>query len=81
MAIVRGKSGKSYKILLVHTGYGCDTGCCGHILEVDGREIGGFDFMHDAETPEGAKERWEQHVPEDCRDTIDWTYMALEECC
>ena len=23
------------KILVLHTGYGCDTGCCGHAIEVE----------------------------------------------
>lgn len=34
------------KVIVYHTGYGCDTGCCGHVVEVDGEEVGSFDFGH-----------------------------------
>lgn len=33
------------KILVLHRYYGCDTGCCGHVVEVDGKE-GKFQFDH-----------------------------------
>ncbi len=47
------------RILVRHTGYGCDTGCCGHVIEIDGAEATkyGFDFGHaDDETPEALRE-------------------------
>lgn len=34
------------KVVVSHAGYGCDTGCCGHVIEVDGEEVGGFHFTH-----------------------------------
>ena len=34
------------KVIVYHTSYGCDTGCCGHVVEVDGEIIGDFDFGH-----------------------------------
>lgn len=43
------------KILVMHGGYGCDTGCCGHYFVVDGDEyfkqpqiknLKNFDFSH-----------------------------------
>ncbi len=35
------------KILVVHSYYGCDTGCCGHVIQIDGSEIRkSFDFTH-----------------------------------
>ena len=34
------------KVVVLHMGYGCDTGCCGHVVEVDGEQVGGFDFGH-----------------------------------
>lgn len=35
------------KIRVLHAYYGCETGCCGHILEVDGEEdYGTFTFSH-----------------------------------
>lgn len=35
------------KIKILHSYYGCDTGCCGHIIEVDGEaDHGSFTFHH-----------------------------------
>lgn len=36
-------------VFVRHEGYGCDTGCCGHVVtvEVDDAEVGRrFDFTH-----------------------------------
>jgi len=35
-------------IVVLHTGYGCETGCCGHVVEID-NERGEFEFEHPAE--------------------------------
>jgi hypothetical protein len=33
------------KVIVYHAGYGCDTGCCGHVVELeDGQEK--FEFAH-----------------------------------
>ena len=34
------------KVLVLHTGYGCDTGCCGHVVTVDDKRVGHFSFEH-----------------------------------
>lgn len=34
------------RVVVSHAGYGCDTGCCGHVIEVDDKEVGGFYFSH-----------------------------------
>jgi len=35
------------KIRVLHAYYGCDTGCCGHIIEIDGEEDSrSFTFDH-----------------------------------
>ena len=34
------------KVIVYHQFYGCDTGCCGHIVEMDGKRVGGFEFIH-----------------------------------
>lgn len=39
------------KIFVSHAWYGCDTGCCGHILEIEDqngltKEVGRFNFHH-----------------------------------
>ncbi len=33
------------RIVVYHAYYGCETGCCGHVIEVDGEERG-FHFRH-----------------------------------
>jgi hypothetical protein len=33
------------RIVVYHGSYGCDTGCCGHYFEVDGKEQG-WEFDH-----------------------------------
>lgn len=35
------------KVIVYHTYYGCDTGCCGHAIKIDGEEVfETFDFTH-----------------------------------
>lgn len=34
------------RVLVLHSFYGCETGCCGHEIEVDGEAVGAFDFSH-----------------------------------
>jgi hypothetical protein len=34
------------KVIVCHQSYGCDTGCCGHVVEVDGEQVGDFSFGH-----------------------------------
>lgn len=34
------------KAIVFHRGYGCDTGCCGHVVEIDGEQVGQFTFDH-----------------------------------
>lgn len=35
------------KIVVYHRMYGCDTGCCGHAITVDGEEVAeSFAFSH-----------------------------------
>lgn len=35
------------KIIVFHRGYGCETGCCGHAIQVDGVEVeDSFEFGH-----------------------------------
>lgn len=30
----------------MHEYYNCDTGCCGHVIMVDGERVGEFNFGH-----------------------------------
>ncbi len=37
------------RVRVYHSGYGCDTGCCGHVVEItmpDGKEKTRFEFDH-----------------------------------
>ena len=34
------------RIVVSHQSYGCDTGRCGHVIEVDDEQVGGFHFSH-----------------------------------
>lgn len=33
-------------VRVYHDYYGCETGCCGHVVEVDGKREGRFSFDH-----------------------------------
>lgn len=79
-----------YKVRVYHQAYGCDTGCCGHVVEIDGPERSErhFDFggYYGNEGEAGAR-AWAiehasaviaEHWPE-CLDSIDWESADLEE--
>lgn len=53
-----GKCQAAVGIYYVHQGYGCDTGCCGHVFYLEGEHgdsepIGDFKFSHDEEELNG----------------------------
>ena len=71
-------------IRVYHAGYGCDTGCCGHRVEVDGKDVGDFEFMH----PYGKDKReWAVAFARGiiakerpgCLETIDWSTVDVSE--
>jgi hypothetical protein len=65
------------RVVVLHGGYGCDTGCCGHWVEIDGERVGGFEFAHPASRkPEDIREFVRDLVEQEagaehCAD-IDW---------
>lgn len=63
------------KIRVLHSYYGCESGCCGHVVEIDGEQVGMFDFHHSAETEEGLRELVLESVPKECHDSIDWSTL------
>ena len=73
---------KKHTVRVYHGYYGCDTGCCGHILELDYETVGQFDFMHSyegltrEEVIEAAKAEIAKHKPE-CLDSIDWESLEI----
>ena len=73
------------RVRVLHSYYGCETGCCGHIVEIDGEERrNSFNFMH-ADSVEEAKELakdYISHYHPSCVDTIDWdSFEFLEGSC
>lgn len=42
-------------VIVYHDTYGCDTGCCGHVIEIDGATER-FEFNHPNWTREGGAE-------------------------
>lgn len=73
------------KVTVFHRDYGCESGCCGHVVSIDGlKEKFKFEHPYGAtETPERLKE-WikdivtrtvgEEHVAD-----IDWDNCVISE--
>jgi hypothetical protein len=59
------------KIIVYHSGYGCDTGCCGHVVEWD-PEFG--------KPPLLRRNNFEFFHPEPGSDARLWTEKLVEEC-
>jgi hypothetical protein len=71
------------RIRVLHAYYGCDTGCCGHIVEVDDEELdGSFEFIHfDGAKDPDVREFVLRHVPKECHDSIDWESIEVDSGC
>lgn len=66
------------RIKVLHAYYGCETGCCGHVVEIDGDEIdGSFEFGHPDDVEE-LRSYILNHVPKECHDSIDWDSIEVE---
>lgn len=62
------------KVVVYHEGYGCETGCCGHVVKLeDGRNEFCFDHGKDGEEPIALAKRLvaETFGEEHCKD-LDW---------
>ena len=60
------------KVVVLHSYYGCDTGCCGHVVRLndeDGEQIGEFEF-----TAAGSKEDRKAWAIEFAREKIEREY-------
>jgi len=68
-------------VRVYHTTYGCDTGCCGHVIEVDGEERGGFQFDH----PHGSDpKQWAynlilRELGKGHADSLDWEKCEVSD--
>ena len=66
------------RVIVYHSSYGCESGCCGHIVELDG-EADKFLFIHPGdEDPRGFAEDLvraefgEEHVKD-----LDWENCSI----
>ena len=70
------------QVKVYHSGYGCESGCCGHIVEVDDENFG-FEFTHPCGEDkkkwaiELAKEKIAKSSPE-CLASIDWDTIDFD---
>ena len=76
-----------YTVSVYHGYYGCETGCCGHIVEItdeDGKSKKQFEFSHpygdDAKqyAIDLAKSVVSHQWPK-CADSIDWDTVQVDE--
>jgi len=71
------------QIRILHAYYGCDTGCCGHIIEIDEEEeYRSFEFGHADESDRDDEEfrQWVlKYVPKECHDAIDWNSIEFDD--
>lgn len=74
------------RVRVYHRPYGCETGCCGHAVELTGGAVTGaekFEFAHPHGDDVGT---WARALAEDvirgewpeCIDLIDWDSMVVE---
>lgn len=62
-------------IIVAHRSYGCETGCCGHVVEADGKEVGRFFFDHPngvGDTPDFVRRLVTERCGEEHVKDIDW---------
>jgi hypothetical protein len=70
------------RVVVYHREYGCDTGCCGHVIEIDDEEAG-WAFDHpdlddeDEARLDWAKELVRDELGEDHVADLDWENCDL----
>lgn len=72
------------RVVVYHSGYGCETGCCGHVVSVDDKDVGRFSFSHPDSNSEAdrlayarelvASELGEEHVAD-----LDWENCQVHD--
>ena len=71
------------KIIVYHSYYGCDTGCCGHTVEIqddDGKRIKeefAFDHPSGEDVVEFAKRLIKEEYGEDHVKDLDWEHCII----
>lgn len=70
------------KIVVYHTTFGCDTGCCGHAVSVDGdRKVFEFDWPNGKDSLEFAKELVADALGEEHVKDLDWPNSFVVDQC
>ena len=80
MCCLHVSSGVEMQVIVYHDGYGCDTGCCGHRIEIDGKPQG-FYFAHPYIPNEDFKV-WATELVRDtcgdeCANNLDWENCVI----
>lgn len=79
------------KVRVFHSYYGCESGCCGHTVEItlpDGAKKEEFSFTH-RYGEDSAPEAWGRKLAEEvvgrewpeCLATIDWSTLEVDVGC
>ena len=71
------------KLIVYHRFYGCDTGCCGHAINIDGKDVK-FVFEHPEETEDTkvwAKELIEDELGKEHGADLDWEHCEITADC
>lgn len=71
---------KKRRVVVLHQYYDCNTGCCGHIIEVNG-EAGEFTFSHPygEDFREWAEDLVREEYGEDHVKDLDWENCILSQ--
>ena len=78
---------KAMTVRVYHSGYGCDTGCCGHIVELNGERQYDFDFGHPDSNSDEDRKKYARAFAEEvikkehpeCLPSIDWATLDFED--
>lgn len=65
------------KIIIYHTGYGCDTGRCGHVVEAGGDEHFFFDHPWNEDFREWAEGLIREQFGEEHVADLDWDECVI----
>lgn len=70
------------KIIVYHAGYGCDTGCCGHVVESeDGRNFHLGEHPNGDDYLEFAKDLVRSEYGEEHVKDLDWDNSFVTDSC
>lgn len=83
------KRATKFSVRVFHSQFGCDTGCCGHFVEIsageDTRKT--FEFTHPYSKDSTCWARWARMIAEEviseqwpeCLKSIDWSTLKVSE--